>query len=157
MSMDRCSSPRPETLKVSMLSVSSTRMATFVSTSLKSRSRRFREVTNLPSRPAKGESFTLKSMETVGSSIFTKGSGSIWSVVQAVSPMFRSVMPETAMMSPNLALSASTLFRPSNWYSFEILAFLWPSSPPPQMATCWPTFISPRSTRPMPIRPTYSS
>ncbi len=99
---------------MSMLSVSSTRIATFVSTSLKSRSRRFREVTNLPSRPAKGESFTLKSMETVGSSIFTKGSGSMQSAAQAVSPMFRFAMPETAMISPNLALSASTLFSPSN-------------------------------------------
>ena len=50
--------------------------ATFVSISLKSLSRRLREVTYLPSLPANGELFTIKFIETVGSSIFTNGSGS---------------------------------------------------------------------------------
>ena len=68
----------------------------------------------MPSRPAKGELFTMKSMDTVGSSIFTKGRGSTQSVAQAVWPMFRSAMPDTAMMSPRLADSCSTRFRPSN-------------------------------------------
>ena len=135
-------------------SVSSTRMATLVSTSLKRRSRRFREVTYLPSRPAKGELFTRKFMDTVGSSIFTKGRGSTQLTSQAVWPMFRSAMPETAMMSPSRALSCSTRFRPSNWYSLVILAFWWWSSPPPQMVTVCPTLMVPRSTRPMPMRPT---
>ncbi len=66
--MPRCSSPRPETLWVSGLSVGSTRSATLRSSSLKSRSRNWRLVTYLPSRPAKGPLFTMKSTEIVGSS-----------------------------------------------------------------------------------------
>ena len=44
--------------------------------SFSSRSRRLREVTYLPSLPAKGESLTAKVISMVGSEIFTKGSGS---------------------------------------------------------------------------------
>ena len=91
----------PETLKVSILSVSSTRIETFVSTSLNSLSRILREVTYLPSLPANGESFTIKFILIVGSSIFTKGSGSICSGSHAVSPMFKSGTPATQIRSPN--------------------------------------------------------
>ncbi len=66
--MPRCSSPRPDTVNVWGSSVSSTRRATFFSSSRNSRSRSCRPVTNFPSRPANGESFTLKSTEIVGSS-----------------------------------------------------------------------------------------
>ena len=69
----------------------------------------------MPSRPAKGELFAMNIMDTVGSSIFTKGRGSTCSVSQAVWPMFRSAIPDTAIMSPSPAASASTRFKPSNW------------------------------------------
>ena len=67
--MPRCSSPRPETLKASCLSVSSTFSATLLSSSLNSRSRRFRLVTYLPSLPTNGESFTLNIIVSVGGSM----------------------------------------------------------------------------------------
>src|SRR3990172_3009938 len=66
--MLRCSSPRPDTLNVSGLSVSSTLSATFFSTSRSSRSRSCRLVTYLPSRPANGPLLTMKSTAMVGSS-----------------------------------------------------------------------------------------
>ena len=62
-----------------------------------------REVTYLPSLPAKGELLTMNIMDTVGSSILTNGSGSMQSGAQTVSPMFRLVRPATAMMSPSWA------------------------------------------------------
>src|SRR5207249_9725477 len=61
----RCSSPRPATRNWSVESVSSARMETLVSSSLYSRSRRWREVTYLPSRPAKGLVLTEKVIWTV--------------------------------------------------------------------------------------------
>jgi len=54
----RCSSPRPETIKESASSVSSTFNATLISSSFCNRSRSWRLVTNLPSVPASGEVFT---------------------------------------------------------------------------------------------------
>src|SRR5258708_1026624 len=66
--MPRCSSPRPDTVNVWGSSVSSTRSATLRSSSRYKRSRTWRPVTNLPSRPANGESFTRTSTEMVGSS-----------------------------------------------------------------------------------------
>ncbi len=66
--MARWSSPRPDTVWVSGLSVGSTLSATFRSSSLKSRSRTCRLVTYLPSRPANGLLLTMKSTEMVGSS-----------------------------------------------------------------------------------------
>ena len=55
---DKCSSPLPETLNLSDESPGSTRRATLLSNSCSSRSFMFLEVTNFPSCPAKGESFT---------------------------------------------------------------------------------------------------
>ncbi len=69
--MERCSSPRPETWKVSALAVLATLSETLVLSSRSRRSRMFLEVTSLPSRPAKGEELTMKFMERVGSSIAT--------------------------------------------------------------------------------------
>src|SRR5699024_9283037 len=112
--IDKCSSPRPETLKQSVDSVSSTRILTLVSTSLNRRSRKLRDVTNLPSWPAKGLSLTMKFMEMVGSSILTNGKGSTQDGSQIVSPMFKSAIPETQIKSPTAASSTSTRFKPSN-------------------------------------------
>ena len=56
------------------MSVSLTRRETSFSSSRNRRSRRWREVTNLPSRPANGESLTEKVISTVGSEILTNGS-----------------------------------------------------------------------------------
>ena len=150
--IDKCSSPLPETLKVSAESVSSTRRLTLVITSLKRRSRRLREVTNLPSFPAKGELLTIKFIARVGSSILTKGNGSMQSVAQAVSPISRSAIPATWIISPTDALSSSTRFKPLYINSFAILTFevvpsLW------QRATVCPTFTVPRITLPTPILP----
>ena len=94
------SSPRPETRNVSGASVSSIRIATLVRASLKRRSRRCRDVTYLPSRPAKGETFAENSMATVGSSIRIGGSATGRSGSASVSPISIASMPATATTSP---------------------------------------------------------
>ncbi len=93
MRMERDISPRPATLKESVESVSVTRRETSLSVSRKSRSRSWREVTNLPSRPAKGESLTEKVISMVGAEILTNSMGSTQSGAQMVSPMVMSPMP----------------------------------------------------------------
>ena len=112
--MDRDISPRPATLKAVSLSVSETRRDTSFKVSRYSRSRSWREVTYLPSRPAKGESLTEKVISSVGALIFTKGSASTASGAQMVSPMVISGIPLMAMMLP--AVDSLTAFRakPSN-------------------------------------------
>ena len=67
--MASCNSPRPITLNVSCPS-SSTLMETLVSSSLSSRSRRLRDVTHCPSRPANGDVLMVKAMAMVGSSMW---------------------------------------------------------------------------------------
>src|SRR5699024_11815923 len=62
----------------------------------------WREVTNLPSRPAKGESLTEKVISMVGAEIFTNSMGSMASGAQMVSPMVISPMPLMAMMLPEV-------------------------------------------------------
>src|SRR5207247_9675918 len=54
-----CSSPRPTTRKTSVSELVSTRRLTFFSNSFSRRSLRCREVTYLPSLPAKGEVFAV--------------------------------------------------------------------------------------------------
>ena len=76
MRMDRDISPRPATLNASVVSVSVTRRDTSFKVSRNSRSLIWREVTYLPSRPAKGASLMEKVISIVGAEIFTKGSGS---------------------------------------------------------------------------------
>ena len=115
MRMDRCISPRPATLKASVESVSLTRRETSFKVSRMSRSRRFREVTYLPSLPAKGESLTEKVISMVGAEIFTKGRGSARPAAQMVSPMVMSPMPDIAMMLPAAASVTGARARPSNW------------------------------------------
>ena len=100
MRIASCSSPRPETLKVSGESVSSTRSDTLLRISRQSRSRSWVEVTNLPSRPANGETLEEKSMATVGSSMCMTGSATGFSGSAMVSPISMASMPATATMSP---------------------------------------------------------
>ncbi len=71
-----CISPRPATSKTSGLSVASILIETLPSTSRRRRSPIWRDVTNLPSRPANGELFTEKRTRTVGGSIAMRGSAS---------------------------------------------------------------------------------
>ena len=113
MRIASCSSPRPETLKVSGESVSSTRSATLLRFSRQSRSRSWVEVTNLPSLPAKGETLEEKSMATVGSSMCMTGSAIGFSGSAMVSPISIASMPATATMSPADASGTSTRLRPS--------------------------------------------
>ena len=79
-----------------------------------SRSRIWREVTNLPSRPAKGESLTEKVISMVGAEILTNSMGSTQEGAQMVSPMVMSPMPLMAMMFPAEASATGTRLRPSN-------------------------------------------
>ena len=104
--------------------ISDTRRETSFSVSRNSRSRSWREVTNLPSRPAKGESLIEKVISIVGAEIFTKGSGSTALGSQMVSPMVISPMPLRAMMLPAVDSVTGFLPRPSNSYRLTALAFL---------------------------------
>mmetsp|Transcript_3022 Transcript_3022/g.12341 ORF Transcript_3022/g.12341 Transcript_3022/m.12341 type:complete len:213 (-) Transcript_3022:982-1620(-) len=99
MRMVMCRAPRPHTTKVSAVSPGSTRSARLRSSSRSSLSLMLREVTNLPSRPAKGEVLTLKVIRTVGSSTSIVGRGSAPSAMM-VSPMPTSGSPAMAQMSP---------------------------------------------------------
>ena len=113
MRIDRCISPLPLTLNASAESVSSTFKETSLRSSRYSRSRRWREVTNLPSLPANGLSLTEKVISTVGSLILTKGTASTASGTQTVSPMLIPSRPEKQTMSPALADSTGTRESPS--------------------------------------------
>ena len=115
MRIDRCISPRPATLKLSVVSPSLTRSETSLSSSLYSLSRRWREVTNLPSLPAKGLLLTEKVISIVGSLTLTNSSGSTQVSEVTVSPMLMPSAPLKQMMSPTLALSTGTRVRPSIW------------------------------------------
>ena len=112
---ERCISPRPATRKLSVVSPSVTRRDTSRSSSRYRRSRRWREVTNLPSLPAKGESLTEKVISIVGSETLTNSSGSTAVGAQTVSPILMSSAPENATMSPIFASGTCTRFSPSNW------------------------------------------
>ncbi len=112
MRMDRCSSPLPLTLKLSVESVSSTLSPTLTSSSFLSLSRICLDVTYLPAFPAKGDLLTMKYMDSVGSSIEIIGIGSSLPSSQMVSPMDMSGMPETTTMSPATASSTGTRLSP---------------------------------------------
>jgi hypothetical protein len=85
---------------VSAESVASTRKAKFFSNSFSSRSLRWREVTNLPSFPKKGESLIVKIMLIVGSSMVIGGMPSGASKSATVSPISKPSMPLKAQISP---------------------------------------------------------
>ena len=76
ISTERCSTPRPNTLKLSAEGPGVTRSARFFSSSRSRRSLMWREVTYLPSLPKKGELLIVKSIDMVGSSMAMGGSGS---------------------------------------------------------------------------------
>src|SRR2546422_1926 len=129
ISTPRCSSPRPDTVNVCGSAVSSTRRATFRSSSRNSRSRSWRPVTYFPSRPAKGESFTLTSTEIVGSSTAIPASRSRWSGAVTVLPISTPASPATATISPAAASSSSTRSSPSKPNSLTTRACSYGASP----------------------------
>ncbi len=134
--------------------MSETRSATFDSSSRISRSRIWREVRYFPSRPANGEAFTMKYIETVGSStaVAVIPSGAAASAI--VSPMLSPSIPETQMMSP--AEASSTSSRSSPWNA-RIFVSRRPLCTEPSRATLAIGALIrelPRKTRPIPIRPT---
>ena len=112
MRIDNCSSPRPITCTCSGESVSSTRIDTLPTSSRASRSRRLREVTYCPSRPAIGEVLTPKTIETVGSSTCIGRIGRGSSGLVMVSPMVMSSIPARQMTSPAAARATSIRSRP---------------------------------------------
>ena len=71
-----------------------------------------REVTNLPSLPAKGELLTWKVIDTVGSSTESGGKASTFFGSQIVSEICNSSMPVTQTMSPADADSMSIRSKP---------------------------------------------
>ena len=71
-----------------------------------------REVTSLPSRPAKGPLLTEKLMAMVGSSILMGGSGWGSSSAQKDSPMVIPGIPAMATMSPTAVSAVSSRLRP---------------------------------------------
>ncbi len=115
-------------------------------------------MTYFPSRPAKGELFTMMSTETVGSSTAMPSSASGCSGSQTVVPMSTFGSPASATMSPADADSISTRSSPSKVNSLLIFARSWaePSSAPCSSTTTpSPTRTTPRSMRPMARRPRY--
>ena len=68
----------------------------------------------MPSRPAKGESFTEKVISMVGAEILTNSMGSTAEGSQIVSPMVMSPMPLMAMMLPAVASVTAAFPSPSN-------------------------------------------
>ena len=150
--IESCNSPRPSTLKESVLPVSSTRSETLVRSSFARRSRRLREVTYCPSRPAKGEVLMVNSIPIVGSSMTIGGSGAGFSTSVMVSPMVIPSTPATAMMSPISVSVQSVRFRPENENSLVILV-LWNVPSSFAMATSSPVNMVPLKTRAMAMRP----
>ena len=140
------------TLKESAESVGSTRIETLVSSSFVRRSLMLRDVTQRPSRPAKGDVLTAKIIESVGSSMCRGGSGAGVSAEVMVSPMAIPSKPASATISPQSAASTSKRFRPSNVYSFVMRVM---SRLPSRFATATlsPTRARPEKMRPMPSRP----
>jgi hypothetical protein len=112
----------------------------------------WREVTNLPSRPANGLSLTWKIIEMVGSSTVSGGMASTCSGSHSVSEMLSGSTPLKVMMSPAEALSRSTFSRPWKPNTCSTLA-LRVSPSAPTTVTCWFFDSVPRRMRPRPITP----
>ncbi len=119
ISTPSCSSPRPETSNASVSELSATRIATLPSASRHSRSRIWRDVTFLPSRPASGPSLMRNVIASVGGSTGTAGSGALTSGEAMVSGTVASARPATAMMSPARASSTGTRSRPRKASSLD--------------------------------------
>ena len=112
----------------------------------------FREVTQRPSRPAKGEVLTEKIIDSVGSSMRSAGSGAGLSADVMVSPIAIPSNPARATISPQSAPSTSVRLRPSKAKSFVTRVV---SSRPSRLATATvsPMRTRPEKMRPMPSRP----
>ena len=151
---ERCNTPRPNTFHESAESVGSTRRARFLSSSRSNRSWTWREVTNLPSLPKKGELLMVKSIDIVGSSMAMVGRASGVAASAIVSPISKPSMPITAQMSPDA--TASTFLRPKPSKTSISLIFDRTALPSRlQRTMSCPSRSSPRWTRPTAIRPTY--
>ena len=136
-----------------MPSIDSILSATLVSNSLSKRSRSCLEVTNLPSRPAKGEVLTPKVIFIVGGSISTGGSLIGFCVLVIVSPMCTSSNPAMATMSPATASSLSTCFKPSYICKALILPGNFSSPWALIKIAGWACLTEPEVILPMPKRP----
>jgi hypothetical protein len=124
------------------LAVSSTFSATLDSSSLKSRSRRLRLVTYLPSLPTNGESFTLNIMVSVGGSI---SSGLQRLGIGGVADAVANVDGFQADQRDDVAGGASSAFlrpKPSNTWSCCTLLFT-VAVIALDDRTCWPVLITP--------------
>ena len=86
------------------------------------RSRRLRDVTYLPSRPASGDVLTWKYIASVGSSTVIGGSASGMSSDASVVPIARSSTPVTSTMSPAAADSTGVRSSPVNVNTCPIFA-----------------------------------
>jgi hypothetical protein len=111
-----------------------------------------RDVTQRPSLPAKGEVFTEKIMDSVGSSMWRMSRGDGFSTDVTVSPIPMPSKPARATISPQSAFSTALRSSPSNPYSFvtfvvcRVPSFL-------ATATWSPTATRPEKMRPMARRP----
>ena len=110
--IDKCNSPRPDTIHASGESVGSTLRDTSVCNSRIRRSSILRAVTNFPSRPANGELFVKNVICNVGSSMCNTGKLSCVSTGVTVSPTKISSIPDTAIKSPAFASLISKRFNP---------------------------------------------
>ena len=150
---DKCRTPRPYTVHTSAFSAFSTRNAKLRSSSLVRRSAIWREVTNLPSFPKKGESLLVKVIDIVGSSIAIRGKGSGFCKSVIVSPISNPSIPTKAQISPELAFSTFVRPKPSNKCN-SLIRLLVKDPSFLHNATSIPSRSSPRWIRPMAIRPT---
>ncbi|MNY22527.1 hypothetical protein D3C86_1561450 [compost metagenome] len=134
--------------------VSATRSATFDFSSRSRRSRSWRLVTNLPSRPASGDVFTQKFMVSVGSSTFSIGRASWASGAHTVQPIPSSSIPLISTMSPASASGTISRSRPRNFSTWLIRPLIGLPSGPNLTTTSCSDLARPREMRPTPILPT---
>ena len=150
----RCSSPRPITSKIPSSPVSLTRKATLCCSSFCSRSQICRLVTNLPSRPARGEVLTQKFMVRVGSSTLSMGSGTGFRGSVMVTPMPMSESPLISTISPGPASSVCTRSRPWKVSTWLMRPLIDRPSGPSITSTSIEGLMVPALMRPTPMRPT---
>ncbi len=112
-----------------------------------------RDVTLVPSRPAIGESFTAKRIDSVGGSIGWAWSGSVTEISAMVLDTVATVRPASEMMSPAWASSAGTRSSPRKVMIFEARPV---STILPSLFSAWIGWLSftvPELTRPVRMRP----
>ena len=112
-----------------------------------------RLVTFDPSRPAIGESFTAKRIDSVGGSIGCAWSGSVTCGSAIVFETVAVVRPAKLMMSPAFASSTGTRSSPRNDRIFDARPV---STTLPSLSSAWIGWLSltvPELTRPVRMRP----